>query len=163
MVYDTVVYCNWPVCLHPGSFVHIRVLPIDMYLLDLQFPAGDKFDHDVTDSVVNVIWAHGQVVDHYMPTIPPPAAGISKSSFISDFYRMRELKYHGLIGRGSTRKNFVNPASPGVSQCNYQVADGNIMYSATWGPSSSDASKIVFALEVTGEPSTWVGIGFSSW
>jgi hypothetical protein len=128
-------------------------------LICIEFAAGDKFDHDITNSIVNVIWAHGQIVQHYMPTIPPPAAN-SNIQFTPDFYRMRELKYHGLIGRGSTRLNFMNPPPRDGSQCNYTVPN---VYSARWGPSATDASKIMFELKVEGGyNTTWVGIGFSN-
>ena len=124
---------------------------------------GDKFDHNITDSIVNMIWAHGQVKGHFNPTIPPPPPGVSSASFISDFYRMRELKYHGSGGRGSARINLVSPPTRPTTQCVIQVSDGRngINYQASWERSRTDSTKVVFELQGTGGTNSWIGIGFS--
>lgn len=124
----------------------------------------DKFDHNITNRSQILLWAHGQIIGQYNPTIPPAAAGY-ESDLVTDFYQPLELKYHG-VNRGQWSDNLLNPR-PVVSNSNCTIQrpcddGGGVCYSARWGYYGSNEDKIFFELSTTDGSERYVAVGFSN-
>jgi hypothetical protein len=119
--------------------------------------SGDKFDHNIIDSEMWLLGAHGQVFGNYNPAIPAAAAG-QTGSLITDFYRPLELKFHG-VNRGFQSDNFLHPKSRSTKTCSFQACDGTVCYDAKWGYHGNNKDVIYFMLKSKSE---WAGIAFSN-
>ena len=66
--------------------------------------AGDSADNDISDQLMHLIWAFGQVFPDYNHF---PNSGLESGTAGNDrFYKPDELKYHGINNRGATTINF---------------------------------------------------------
>lgn len=132
-------------------------------IYDINYSLDDRFDHNITNSTALLIWAHGQVIGQYRPTIPAAAAG-RQSYLLTDFYRPLELKYHG-VNRGRWSDNLIDPTplvSAGPCSAQRLCIDGSgACYSARWGTINGDTTKVYFELTTKFGGNKWVGIGFS--
>jgi hypothetical protein len=117
----------------------------------------DRFDHNITDSEMWLLWAHGQVVGQYKPTLPTAAPG-QADSLIMDFYRPLELKFHG-ANKGIRSENLLRLKPSSTETCSFQRScGGNVCYEAQWGYHDSNKDVIYFTLTSKSE---WAGIAFS--
>ena len=87
-VYGVMHYCDYDLSLS----------------LSLSLLADTNADHDITNTLMHVIWSLGQVFPDYNHN---PASGIeARTAMNRMFYKPDEIKYHGSVNRGATTLNF---------------------------------------------------------
>ena len=79
-------------------------------------------DHDISDSLMRVIWSFGQVYPDYFHS---PNSGIEAETVSNTrFYQPDEIKYHGTRNRGATSINFFGE----LTLPHYEKIPGNLLY-----------------------------------
>lgn len=122
----------------------------------------DLADHNITDAVMQVIWAKGQEPGHYNHS---PNSGLeTNDGGAKKFYGPDVLAYHGHKNRGMIMLNFFEKPPKDVVVCRGEQVyppgcQGSICsYNVTW---MKIGDNVDFMMDVKMTTNRWTGIGFS--
>ena len=91
-------------CMRVWSHAFIVIMIYLSLSLSLSLLADTNADHDITNTLMHVIWSLGQVFPDYNHN---PGSGIeARTAMNRMFYKPDEIKYHGSVNRGATTLNF---------------------------------------------------------